>query len=900
MIAKFTNLILLLTWIVLSSMLTSSVSASPLLSAPGNDNITNAVEIMGQSNGVMDNNEGATKEWWEGDWAGNRGGASVWFRWIAPAEGQVTFDPKGSNLDTLLAIYTLPNTSMSPVQLDSKRNSPISFDAVAGTEYYIGVDGYNGATGRFLIIWAMADLTFSLSGSNSSVPEGDLAEIDPRFPAGGSVPSLGCREPGAKLATWSGAFFSLPQYYADLGVDVCVPASFTVSARLVRPDQSVIPLQTETLGTNSRPSYYRATYLPTIADPPGTYTFLVDGVTSERTTLQASIVLSLPSKASLIHLVDERAIQLFGFKPGEVVRLLVYEGDHFGSYTLSGWNRYVVDAKGQLYLRIDPQLYTGGKSPRFIARGDVSGEVHDMKVGDLIPWTTGGQTALFFDDLSGPNLLPFYEASLPNAIFRPGSDNAAYQGGAGYAFESLEGNSVARFSNNLRDTQRRGWSTSRSFTSSDARTIRLEVRLNTLVQSRTTAIDQLLEVWLIDAINLKRYDKATLFSYNYGGNRMFSGDSSISGRAVEQPLSFRDNSWYRIVLTGSPTQTVRASLYADDGTTELARVDLRHTLSDYASGVKIGISQSMGHPNGVFPTQVAIDWLRLSYEDTASGTPTVDFALTDLYTDNQPNGRVFARISNNSPTTVTNLGMKLVCRAQPRPRPGVAALGNSINVDRAIFINSKPGQVNEYDTGIQVNTNDFTYSVTCSISGSFNDPQLFNNTFSEDIPSPTPTAPQPIPSPTWTVPPPTNAPPPTYAPATVVSPPPNAPPGVYVTSIRVDPPQPKEKQDVWFYVTFLNTTSSEQRIRWFVFVYRAEQKNPFGQTSYDRRGDGQDFIPVGSSERKTLNTWKVTGDGACKDYWAKANWFDPETGAKPEFTDPNNGEYLKSFTVCPP
>ena len=49
-------------------------------------------------------NVGATKETGEPDHAGNVGGASVWCRWVAPADGTVTFDTFGSNYDTLLAV----------------------------------------------------------------------------------------------------------------------------------------------------------------------------------------------------------------------------------------------------------------------------------------------------------------------------------------------------------------------------------------------------------------------------------------------------------------------------------------------------------------------------------------------------------------------------------------------------------------------------------------------------------------------------------------------------------------------------------------------------------------------------------------------------------------------------
>jgi hypothetical protein len=143
-------------------------------------------------------------------------------------------------------------------------------------------------------------------------------------------------------------------------------------------------------------------------------------------------------------------------------------------------------------------------------------------------------------------------------------------------------------------------------------TMRLEARFNTLVQSEKTGIDQLLEIWLIDTSNSSRYDKVALMAPYYGTGRLFTSDSGITGSAFDRDIDFKDNTWYRLVITGSMTQQVRASLYNDDGTTEIIGVNLGHNLSAYISGFKIGISQSMGHPGAVYPTDVAVDWVSLS------------------------------------------------------------------------------------------------------------------------------------------------------------------------------------------------------------------------------------------------------------------------------------------------
>ena len=173
MLIKFSSLTLLAALLTLSLFLTPTVLASPSFAGPGNDNFANALNITGSSGSVGGNNEGATKEGWEGSHAGNWGGASAWYRWIAPANGGVVFDTAGSNLDTLLAVYMWPNRRGPLVEVGSNDDtssgvtiSRVKFNAKAGTEYFVAVDGYNGETGRLTLAWRLdqnAPLTVDLA-----------------------------------------------------------------------------------------------------------------------------------------------------------------------------------------------------------------------------------------------------------------------------------------------------------------------------------------------------------------------------------------------------------------------------------------------------------------------------------------------------------------------------------------------------------------------------------------------------------------------------------------------------------------------------------------------------------------------------------------------------------------
>ena len=120
---------------------------------PDNDLFEDPYLLTGPAVGVSGTNVGASKEAGEPDHAGDAGGRSIWWRWTAPATGNVTLDTRGSAIDTLLAVYTGSSLStLSPVASndqdpDSGNASILSFNAAQGTEYLIAVDGYDSDQG---------------------------------------------------------------------------------------------------------------------------------------------------------------------------------------------------------------------------------------------------------------------------------------------------------------------------------------------------------------------------------------------------------------------------------------------------------------------------------------------------------------------------------------------------------------------------------------------------------------------------------------------------------------------------------------------------------------------------------------------------------------------------------
>jgi hypothetical protein len=226
------------------------------------------------------------------------------------------------------------------------------------------------------------------------------------------------------------------------------------------------------------------------------------------------------------------------------------------------------------------------------------------------PATAPAQVVLFFDDFNGPALNPAFQASLPNgAPLGNGNGSNAYLGAPNYSFGTVDGASVLRLTNTLNNWQRVGWSTSSIYAATN---FRYEVRFNTLVQSPATSIDSFIETWVIDAADTSRYDIASPHGMNYGTDRQFRAGSSIDGLFYGQQYGYLDNTWYRLVIQGTAGQNVRASIFADDGVTELVGQSFSHTGTAFPNGFRLGLSQAMGAPGSPYPSDVAIDWMRLT------------------------------------------------------------------------------------------------------------------------------------------------------------------------------------------------------------------------------------------------------------------------------------------------
>ncbi len=127
--------------------------------APANDLIADATVLYEARGSVRRNSTYASKEPGEPNHAGNTGGKSVWWTFMAPSRGQLTIDTFGSGFDTLLAAYLLNGGLQVPAEASNDdtaghgTQSQITFHVNSGFTYAVAVDGYGGAGGDIAFNW---------------------------------------------------------------------------------------------------------------------------------------------------------------------------------------------------------------------------------------------------------------------------------------------------------------------------------------------------------------------------------------------------------------------------------------------------------------------------------------------------------------------------------------------------------------------------------------------------------------------------------------------------------------------------------------------------------------------------------------------------------------------------
>lgn len=250
-----------------------ALSAGLAGAAPANDQLANAVALSGLSGSLSGTNNNATfvDVGEPVSVAAANVTNSVWFQWTAPESGKMLLDTFGSDFDTVLAVYAdsvdvgnlvAANDNLIPWFVPQ---SWVTFTAVAGTTYYISVNGNAaptpgyGDSGNFVLNWAetvptIPSGTFSFTSDYYEVSD---YESDPGRPYDipmSKVPSMmGARVTVTRTAGSSGRVI-VPYTVTDQVFETydgeLIFDDYQMSADIVLPVSYIMPLD-GTAGTNS-------------------------------------------------------------------------------------------------------------------------------------------------------------------------------------------------------------------------------------------------------------------------------------------------------------------------------------------------------------------------------------------------------------------------------------------------------------------------------------------------------------------------------------------------------------------------------------------------------------------------------------------------------------------------
>jgi len=119
---------------------------------PPNDRFTNAISIAGESMIVPFYTVAATHDSGEPNHAGASGSASVWFNWLAPADGISLLQLSNVNFSAALGVYTGNVVSgLKTITNSSQPTSPVTTPVRAGVTYHIAIDGVGASVGEGLL-----------------------------------------------------------------------------------------------------------------------------------------------------------------------------------------------------------------------------------------------------------------------------------------------------------------------------------------------------------------------------------------------------------------------------------------------------------------------------------------------------------------------------------------------------------------------------------------------------------------------------------------------------------------------------------------------------------------------------------------------------------------------------
>jgi hypothetical protein len=163
------------------------------------------------------NNFNSTTEQGEPIHADVIGGSSRWYLLMAGGSGTMVIDTLGSDIATVLAVYTGGDIFSLQLVASARNSAPdgvrslVRFSVQSGTSYLIAVDGVNGAQGNINLNWRLGTPPNSPGPAQSrSVAEGTSLVLLAGISTNVTVPFCQWRRNGVSIVGATGATYSLP------------------------------------------------------------------------------------------------------------------------------------------------------------------------------------------------------------------------------------------------------------------------------------------------------------------------------------------------------------------------------------------------------------------------------------------------------------------------------------------------------------------------------------------------------------------------------------------------------------------------------------------------------------------------------------------------------------------
>ena len=265
--------------------------AAGLARGADNDSFDSAVVIQGLSAQVAGNNIGCSAEATEpAHYPDCPVTNSMWWTWKPEAAVHVTIHTLGSGFDTVLAVYTGATLGdlvcvASGDEWGMRTESLVTFDAEAGMEYRIAVDGRDGAGGEI----RLTVLTDAAAAPSNGTFEGRTVVSGPSVNGSGSNDNAMAEEQSLRLA---GQEAVAPLWWSWTAPKTCIMEADTrgsgIDTVLGVYTGAVLEALTEVAGNDNRAADPAARlWWPVEAGT--TYQIAVDGADGAWGTIQLSL-----------------------------------------------------------------------------------------------------------------------------------------------------------------------------------------------------------------------------------------------------------------------------------------------------------------------------------------------------------------------------------------------------------------------------------------------------------------------------------------------------------------------------------------------------------------------------------------------------------------------------------